>query len=42
MAVPKLEPTIDTLEQLASSTHLRMTIDVNSDISFKSLVRTNI
>ena len=38
MAVPKLEPTVDTLEKLAASYKFRMTIELNTDIAFKALV----
>jgi len=38
MAVPKLEPTVDTLEELAASNKFRMTIELNTDIAFKALV----
>ncbi len=38
LAVPKLEPTVDTLEELAASKRFRMTIDVNTDIGYKALV----
>lgn len=38
MAVPKLEPTVDTLEQLAASDKFRMTVDKNTDMGFKALV----
>jgi len=39
LAVPKLEPTVDTLEELAASDKFRMTIDRNTDIGVKALVR---
>ena len=38
MAVPKLEPTVDTLEELAASNKFRMTIEMNTDMGFKALV----
>ena len=38
MAVPKLEPTVDTLEELAASNKFRITIELNTDIGFKALV----
>ena len=38
MAVPKLEPTVDTLEDLAASTKFRMTIEMNTDMGYKALV----
>ena len=38
MAVPKLERTIDTLEELAASKKFKMTIEKNSDLSYKVLV----
>jgi len=38
MAVPKLEPTVDTLEELAASNNFRITIELNTDIGFKALV----
>ena len=38
MAVPKLEPTVDNLEELAASSKFKMTIELNTDIGFKSLV----
>ena len=38
LAVPKLEPTVDTLEDLAASKKLKMIVELNSDISFKILV----
>jgi len=38
MAVPKLEPTVDTLEELAASNNFRITIELNTDIGFKTLV----
>lgn len=43
LAVPKLEPTVDTLEELAASDEVRMTIDWDTDINIiigvKALVR---
>ncbi len=38
MAVPKLEPTVDTLEELAASKIFKMTIELNHDLSYKVLV----
>ena len=38
LAVPKLEPTVETLEELAASKKLKMTIELNSDLSYKVLV----
>ena len=38
MAVPKLEPTVDTLEELAASQKFKMTVELNSDLSYKVLV----
>ena len=38
LSVPKLEPTVDTLEDLAASRKLKMTAEHNSDISFNILV----
>jgi len=38
MAIPKLESTVNTLEELAASNKFRMTIELNTDISFKALV----
>jgi len=38
MAVPKLEPTVDTLKALAASSKFKMTIELNTDIAFKALV----
>ena len=37
MAVPKLESTVDTLEEFAASKKIRMTIDLNTDIGFRAL-----
>ena len=42
LAVPKFEPTVNTLEDLAASKTLRMTIELNSDIGLKSLVKFKI
>ena len=42
MAVPKLEPTVDNLEELAASSKFKMTIELNTDIGFKSLVDNEI
>jgi len=39
LAVVKLEPTIDTLEDLSASKTLTMTIELNSEIGFKSMVQ---
>jgi len=39
LAVPKLEPTVDTLEELAASDKVRMTINLNTDIGVKALVK---
>ena len=39
MAVTKLEPTVDTLEDLAASKKFKMTIELNHDLSYKVLVR---
>ena len=39
LAIPKLEPIIDTLEELAASDKVRMTINLNTDIGVKALVR---
>ena len=39
MAVTKLEPTVDTLEDLAVSKKFKMTIELNHDLSYKVLVR---
>ena len=39
MAIPKLEPTVDTLEELAASKQFKMTIELNHDLSYKVLVR---
>jgi len=38
LAVTKLEPTVDTLEDLAASKSLKMTVELNSDIGYKALV----
>jgi len=38
MAVTKLEPTVDTLEDLAASKTLKMTVELNSDMSHRALV----
>ena len=38
MAVPKLESTVDTVEELAASNKFRMTIEMNTDMGFKALV----
>lgn len=38
MSVPKLDPTIETLEELAASSKFRVTLDINKDMSFKALV----
>ena len=42
LAVHKFEPTVNTLEDLAASKTLRMTIELNSDIGLKSLVKFQI
>ena len=39
LAVPKLEPTVDTLEDLAASIKFKLIVELNSDISFKILVK---
>ena len=39
LAIPKLEPTVDTLEELAASEKVRMTINLNTDIGAKALVK---
>ena len=39
LAVVKLEPTIDTLEDLAASKTHRITIELNAEIGFKSMVK---
>ncbi len=38
LAVTKLEPTLETFEDLAVSTVLKMTVELNSDIEYKALV----
>ena len=38
MAIPNLEPTVDTLEDLAASKKFKMTIELNHDLSYKVLV----
>ena len=38
MAVTKLDPTVDTLEDLAASKTLKMTVELNSDMSHRALV----
>lgn len=40
LAVVKFEPTMDTLEELAASKTLRMTIELNAEIAIKSMVET--
>ena len=42
MAVTKLDPTVDTLEDLAASKTLKITIELNSEIEYKSMVRFQI
>jgi len=39
LAVVKLEPTVDTLEDLAASKTHRITIELNAEIGFKALVK---
>ena len=39
LAVVKLEPTIDTLEDLAASKTLKITVELNSEIGYKSMVQ---
>ena len=38
LTVPKLEPTVNTLEELAVGGKFKLTVELNSDISYKSLV----
>ena len=39
LAVPKLESTVDTLEDLAASIKFKLIVELNSDLSLKVLVK---
>ena len=38
LALPELEKTIDSLEELAANRQVKLTIELNTDLSYKSLV----